>query len=517
MKHIIFSLSGLFLCVNVYSQNAFQETFDLNSDDEFLSVIQTQDGGTLSGGYSTGTPFGGIVVKLNAQGTVQWSRTVGGTRITELVQTSSGLYYAAGENVISSNTNFYLAKLDASGTVLWARTFGKTAEPDQLFSLALTNDGGCILSGSADSTAGSGFLPVGYIVKVDSFGTHQWSRYMSGGNGEIFYSTKPVASGGYLSCGYTGSFGSQVGTEAYVVRWDANGNVLWTSVFGHNNRFDRIYEFVEKPNGGFWVTGNGLYTSTNDNLFMASLDNAGNVVWHKTYSMYQGAWRMMLLADGNLAIAGYNIDLNLGIYNQSYLIKTDTSGNVMWAKQYGDQGVIDDKFWGADVTSDGGFVLAGSTYGTAIQRTSWIVKTDSGGNSGCRDSSLSVLVSNITIASTSGGTVSIPSFAANVNVGQLNVNMSALFFCGGPNSVAANSLVSAVSIYPQPASSSLSLVADEGVFHSYCIYYLEGQLVEGGMISSAKTVVDVSNYSAGMYFIQLIGNGTVFTGKFLKD
>lgn len=494
-------------CLSMFcsAQTSYQQTFDLNADDEFLAITQTSDGGVLAGGYSTGVPFGGIVVKTDAAGSVMWSKTVGGTRITEVVQTTTGMYYAAGESTLSSNTNFYLTKLDGAGNVLWARSYGKTNEPDQLYSMALTPDGGVILSGNADSTAGSGFLPVGYIIKVDSGGNHEWSRYVSGGNGEIFYVTKPVSGGGYLSCGYTGSFGSPVGTEAYAVRWDANGNVLWTSVFGHNNRFDRIYDFVEKPGGGFFVTGKGLYTSTTDNLWLASLDNAGAVIWHHNYSMYDGGQKLLYLANGNLAMVGYNIDLNLGIYNQSYLIRTDTLGNVQDARQFGAGGLVDDKIWAADETADSGFLLAGSTYGTGVQRTSWIVRTDSTLSSTCRDSALNVSQTTLTIASTSGGTAYAVNYFSTMTVGQLNANMAMQFFCGGPNAVAETA--HAVSkAYPVPVSDVLFLEADPAVYSFFTIFNAAGVRVVDQPVAGATTAVDVSAWSKGIYLVVLTGD-----------
>jgi len=72
--------------IRLTAQNAYQETFDLNADDEFLAVASTSYGGSVSGGYSTGVPYGGLVVKLDALGNVQWSKTVGGTRITPFFQ-----------------------------------------------------------------------------------------------------------------------------------------------------------------------------------------------------------------------------------------------------------------------------------------------------------------------------------------------------------------------------------------------------------------------------------------------
>lgn len=517
MKYFLYLSAGILLHLSVSAQVTFQKTFDLNQDDEFLACTQTADGGFLFGGYSLGTPYGGIVVKTWNDGTVQWSKTVGGTRITEIAETPSGNIYAAGENTASANTNFYLTKLDASGNQLWQRSFGKSAEPDNFYSMALCPDGGVILSGNSDSTTGSGFLPIGYVVKVDSLGNTEWSRTISGGNGEILYVTKPVSSGGYLSCGYTGSFGSPVGTEAYVVRWDANGNLLWTSVFGHNNRFDRIFDFVEKPGGGFFVTGKALYSSTNDNLFLASLDNAGRVVWHHNYSMYDDVQRLLLLQDGNLAMCGFNIDVNLGLYNQSYLIKTDTTGTVIWGHQFGSGGTVDDRLFGADETNDGGFLLSGSTYGTGILRTSWIVRADSTGNSTCRDSSLNVIRTTLAIAETSGGTVSGASYAANPVYTQFNANMAQQYFCGGPTTVsffdyAQNDNAerqAAISVYPVPVRDVLNIEANPALYETVTLYDLSGRKVLEVPVTGPLMTIDVTGLSSGTYALELKGNAFV--------
>lgn len=510
MKHLFSAFLFCLFFLPVSSQTTFQQTFDLNQDDEFYACTQTSDGGFLFGGYSIGVPYGGIVVKTNSAGTVQWSKTVGGARISDVVESTTGMFYVAGENVVNGNTNFYLVKLNGSGTVQWARNYGKSTDPDNLYSLALTPDGGVILSGNADSLTGAGFLPVGYVVKVDSSGNHQWSRYVSGGNGEILYVTKPLSSGGYLSCGYTGSFGSPVGTEAYVVRWDANGTILWTNVFGHSNRFDRIYDFVEKPNGGFFVTGKGLYTSTTDNLFIASLDNSGDVVWHHNYSMFDDVNRIMMLQDGNLAVCGYNVDQNLGIYNQSYLIKTDTTGQVLWGKQYGASGVIDDKLWCAVETSDGGFLLSGSTYGTGTQRTCWVVRADSAGTSTCRDSVLNVVRTNLTIASTSGGTAWPTSLTTNSTVGQLNANMTMQYFCGGPNTVHSETVNQcAVKVFPVPVSGVINIEADPELYSEAGLYDALGRKVKSIPILNLQSQIDVSDMRPGVYTLSLTGTANL--------
>lgn len=515
---IRFLLSALLLSSFqfLHSQTSFQNTLDLNQDDELLCGIPTADGGYIAGGYSSGSPYGGLAVKMNSAGSVQWAKTVGGVKISQVVQTSWGGYYMAGINTVSSNMNFYLTKLDAAGTVLWSKTFGKTSEPDELRSLALCPDGGLLMSGYADTLNGAGFNPVAYVIKTDSNGVLQWSKHIGGTGGEEFYAAKPVSTGGYLCCGYTGSYGSQVGTESYLVRLDHSGNILWTKVFGHNNRFDRIYDFVEEPGIGFYVTGQGLYSSTLDNLFIAKTDTSGNFIWQKNYEEFNGAWSIVKTQDNHLVIGGYYINQTLGLYNDSYLIKTDTSGTISWSLQLGESG-IDDKIWQVRETPDAGFFITGSTSGVGNGRASWYIKTNAAGQSGCRDSLVTVPVTNLAIASTTGGNAAPVYYSASVSAAQISATMTPVVFCSGPTTVEENPDVNGISIYPNPASHQFIIETNSDEWYSVRIFNAAGQLAGSRNNLKGKTEFLLAGFSEGIYFVEISGAGFRKTEKLVVE
>jgi hypothetical protein len=483
----------------LHSQTTFQRSLDLGQDDEFLCGINTSDGGYLACGSST-VPFGGTAVKLNSNGAVTWAKTVGGTKISDAVQTSWGGYYLAGVNTVSSNLNFYLCKLDGNGTLLWSHTYGKTSEADELHSMVRTPDGGVIMSGYGDTINGAGFRPIAYVVKTDSNGTVQWEKYIGGGTGgEEFYMAKPVSNGGYLCAGYTGSYGSSVGTESYVVRLDANGNIIRTNVFGHNNRFDRIYDFVEFPGNSFYFTGDAAYTSTTDNLFLAKTDTSGNFLWQKNYEEYHGGLSLVKTSDNNLLIGGYYISQALGLYNDSYLFKTDTSGTISWAREIGAAGV-DDKMYNVIETPDAGFFMTGSNYGATAGRGSWFVKTDANGSSGCRDSAVTIPVTLLPIASTTGGNAAPAYYGSSFVVGQLTANYTPITFCSGPTDVPQFQISGyGFLVFPNPVRDELKIVADEN--SEVSIVDMEGRVVLQKKISAGENMIDVSGLAEGVYEI----------------
>jgi hypothetical protein len=87
------------------------------------SLIQTSDGGYAIAGYtiSFGAGLADVyVVKLDANGNLQWTKTIGGKDFDEghsLIQTSDGGYAIAGstKSFGAGGYDVYVVKLDANG------------------------------------------------------------------------------------------------------------------------------------------------------------------------------------------------------------------------------------------------------------------------------------------------------------------------------------------------------------------------------------------------------------------
>ena len=105
-------------------------------------------------------------------------------------------------------------------------------------------------------------------------------------------------------------------------------------------------------------------------------DSIGNVLWHRTYSGIGGSTangiRADLLPDKNVIISG-------GRSGNGYLQKIDTAGNEIWIKEYnvvGGQGL-----WGVVGLEDGTIVSCGVTDdGNGGSQAGWLIKTDENGD-----------------------------------------------------------------------------------------------------------------------------------------
>ncbi|QMU29146.1 T9SS type A sorting domain-containing protein [Adhaeribacter radiodurans] len=102
-------------------------------------------------------------IKIAGTGAKIWDKRFGGTKDEELrasIQTSDGGYILAGKSYSNKSGNkrqdsqgssdYWMVKTDADGMYQWSKTFGGNAS-EELRAVIQTNDGGLLLAGKSDS------------------------------------------------------------------------------------------------------------------------------------------------------------------------------------------------------------------------------------------------------------------------------------------------------------------------------------------------------------------------------
>lgn len=90
------------------------------------------------------------------------------------------------------------------------------------------------------------------------------------------------------------------------------------------------------------------------------IDSQGNIEWAKTYGGSANDWANSIqqTSDGGYILTGGAASFGGG--NSDFLIlKSDSQGNLEWAKTFGGSNLED--AYGVQQTSDGGYILAGTT------------------------------------------------------------------------------------------------------------------------------------------------------------
>ena len=244
------------------------------------SLIQTSDGGYAIAGAITsfGAGSGDVyVVKLDANGNLQWTKTIGGENEdvgTSLIQTSDGGYAIAGYTYSfgAGLTDVYVVKLDANGNLQWTKTIGgKIWENGH--SLIQTSDGGYAIAGDTYSLNAADWDF--YVVKLDANGNLQWTKTIGGENIDRGYSLIQTSDGGYAIAGTTQSFGAGE-WDVYVVKLDAHGNLQWTKTIG-GPESEIGQSLIQTSDGGFAIAGETYsFGAGKSDVYVVKLDKNGH-------------------------------------------------------------------------------------------------------------------------------------------------------------------------------------------------------------------------------------------------
>ena len=253
----------------------WKKYFNFTSIEYGFSVQQTIDGGFII----TGVGYTDLVlIKTAADGTMQWAKTIAGTSGQEgksVKQTSDGGFIITGFTTSFGAGSFdvYLVKTDSIGTLQWTKTFGGTND-DFGNSIQLTLDGGYIIAGTTRSY-GAGIGDV-YIIKTTSNGTLQWTKTFGGTLNEEGYSVQQTSDFGFIISGLTRSFGTG-SDDIYLVKTDSNGTMQWTKTFGGLDA-EAGYSVAQTHDGGYVINGNSYssFATFSTDIYFIKTDSNGN-------------------------------------------------------------------------------------------------------------------------------------------------------------------------------------------------------------------------------------------------
>ena len=355
-------------------------------------------------------------------------------------QTNDGGYIIVGESRSTDfgETGVCLLKIDSNGDEEWMQIFGFEWSGNTNIgvghSVIQTDDGGFIVTG-ATTTRYYNFNHDLLLLKVTSDGSEEWRTVIepndngsSSSRNGVGYSIKQASSGGYIISG--SYYHYNLGDKAWLLKVDINGNVEWENTFdvqGTDNRADNniLYDVINANGGGYIAVGQIDRNNEQEKVWLVKVDENGVEVWNKDLEEYHNnaGYSLSESTDGGYvigAVLGYQtgiikVDENGNeIYSSQFntgeqvekvcsieetsdngfiifsenthqrqlnLLKTNTSGQMVWLKQFGDDEVSTEIGGGASQTTDGGFIITGGT--TRFNNGDYdilTIKTDPQGN-----------------------------------------------------------------------------------------------------------------------------------------
>jgi hypothetical protein len=437
------------------------------------------------------TSIKGVFIKYNSTGTIrEWYKcrqfSWSDTGYIFMFQTLDDRYVLGG--VANSGNKWVIRKEDALGNVLWIKAYGGSGS-QMLYSMIETDDGGYIFFGSAyggDGDIGFHYGSPGtrdfWVLKVDANGDKVWSKVYGGTSEDIGGVVVSAPGGGCYIVGSTNSTdfecaGNHGGTDVCVARMDNTGNIIWRRMLGGSG-FDGGGESegcaaIEDGKGGLLIA---TISGSNDGDVSHQINYPGSNIW---------------------------------------VINIDSSNNIVWDNCYGGGGAE----WPNSVcgAGDGSLWIAGVSRNVGVQinhaygnKDAVVLHIDSIGN-----------FLNAKVLGSSGidcGYLVYPLSDGNVLAGGYYGAGNGVFpnvFNGGvidaflvkysnwANEIQPLSISSKVIVFPNPANESVNIKAIDNSLCRITVYDILGRMMYDNTITK-NIQIPVNEWRAGLYFVQIV-------------
>ncbi|MCZ8192347.1 MAG: DUF4347 domain-containing protein [Microcystis sp. LE19-338.1B] len=348
----------------------------------------TGTAGTIT--FAPGSATATLTIDPTADTTHETDETVALT-----LATGTGYAIGTSTTVTGTITN------DDDTNLLWIRQLG-TPNEDGPWGGGIATDGNENLYVTGVTFGNLGGINAGppdaFLVKYDKNGNLAWKKQLGSSNYEWYEQVATDSNNNvYLSGGTAGNLaGTNAGLEdLFLAKYDQNGHQIWVLQYGS-------YSW-DSPLGMTIDSGNNIYLAgaTGSNLggpnagdidaYLIKYDENGNRLWVKQWGTvnFDHADDIALDSSGNLYISG-RTNGNLGGTNagssDAFLAKYDLNGHQIWIEQLGSSG-DDTGPEGVEVITDsaGNVYIASSTNGNlggtnAGGKDAWVAKYDSSGN-----------------------------------------------------------------------------------------------------------------------------------------
>lgn len=328
------------------------------------AICATNDGGYIVIGSTASSGDGNTdiyLLKVDSLCTYEWSYALGEAGndwgYSVLQTQDSGYLIASSSNSYGGSYQACLMKRDASGNYVWQKTYGKD-DWDFVYDITTTYDNGFVFCGETYNNT-NGYSDV-WIVKINSFGDTLWTRTVGGnlidkGNTIIETIDSNIIIGGIKTT-------ISDSTQAYVLKFNKEGNLLWDSVYGGQN-YEWIFDVIENEPYKYTFAGS-TNSNTNGDLdyYIFNTNQNGSLQWDFTITNSADndeMHAMDLMPDGKILFIGYTATGGGGKNNVAMFTFTS---NGFWG---GESTVIsnkeDDVINSLTINSQGRIVGAGVT------------------------------------------------------------------------------------------------------------------------------------------------------------
>lgn len=320
-----------------------------------------------------------------AQPNTLWTKTFGGSYIESaysVIQSDDDGYIFTGSIRDSSgaDSDLWIIKTDASGDTLWTKRYDKGGYESGI-DLIQDSDGNYVVLGGSGSYDTFDFDI--WLLKINSIGDTLWSESYGGDFNDGGSSIQKTDDLGYIIVGRTRSFAevNQNLSDIWMLKLNSSGQMEWDQTYGGNST-DEGKSVCQTVDGGYIIVGTNYSFSggQNGDIWLIKTDTNGDTLWTKIWGegIYAGGNDIQQTQDDGFIITGHTTSSVDGS-GDVWLLKTDTYGDTLWTKTYG--GSSNDAGHSVKQTTDGGYFIVGQTQSFGDGSLDWwLIKTNEHGD-----------------------------------------------------------------------------------------------------------------------------------------
>ncbi len=370
----------------------------LGQDEHWMRLLNGAGGPDLNGGvaqyhdstyrtivrYNTGSTGHAVACGLDTNGELLWTRTTtygagtlqcGLSRCVGIRADGTWLWVGVLFPTGTAGSDLLVTCFSAEGDSLWSRQI-ETPVYDGPNGMVLLPDGGFAIGGYSDPG-----LNQYCLMRFAGNGDTLWTRTLGNPQlSEVAYSIDTTADGGFILAGYKVQSGGQY--DLHVMKTNTNGQLLWQRSYG--SPWDDNPGFISRHSaGGYLLAGARKIAAVGlPKPVLYRLAENGDTLWSRVYPEDNNRvffTRPIELEDGGCAVGGTATDtLNGAVVGMAMRLAVD--GEPVWRRTYSTNLVVDQYVYDMRRTLDGGFILAGTAFDSAlVSQDAWLVKVDSFG------------------------------------------------------------------------------------------------------------------------------------------
>lgn len=351
--------------------------------------------------------------------------------------------YTNGSLVESNggNNDVFVMKLNNNGELVWIKQLGSvsissgnSSGDDYSYGIAVSDGGNVYISGTTTGNLGEangGSNRDAFVAKLDSFGNLIWIKQLGsitsvpGGDTSNLDQCNDIALDSnenvYCAGATAGALGEGAAgfSDAFILKLNSSGTLVWLKQLGNTtstpggdkSEVDECKRVAVDDAGNVYCAGGtksslGETVGGNFDAFILKLNTSGDLVWIKQLgsltsvpggdtSSYEICWGLGVDSQGNVYCSGDTYG-SLGEGSSGggdiFIMKVNSSGNLVWVKQFGDTTVVPggnsiaaDNSYGLAIDSNDDIYITGGTQsalgeGNGGSSDTYVSKLDSDGN-----------------------------------------------------------------------------------------------------------------------------------------